>query len=121
MEWVKLPALVKRFDVIVNPSLRDSETFCISNIEALASAVPIVTFGGGGVGEYMVNGTTGRVAATPDAVSLAAQIVSLLRAPMERRRMGAAGAAMVRERFSVSTMVGRYLGYYRSLLRGRPE
>jgi glycosyltransferase involved in cell wall biosynthesis len=120
VEWAKLPARMKRFDVIVNPSLSDSETFCISNIEALASAVPLVTFGGGGVGEYMVNGTTGRVAATPSAASLAAQIVALLRAPAERRRMGAAGATMTRERFSVGTMVERYVGYYRSLLRARP-
>ena len=43
------------FDVVVQPALRAwSETFCIANLEAMASARPIVSFGVGGVGEYFV-------------------------------------------------------------------
>ena len=29
------------FDVIVNPSLRSSETFCIVNIEAMSAGIPV--------------------------------------------------------------------------------
>eukprot|EP01041_Mallomonas_annulata_P002333 gene2333-4537_t len=50
----ELPHLLRSMDVVVNPSLRAvSETFCIANIEAMASGVPLVTFGVGGVGEYI--------------------------------------------------------------------
>ena len=113
VEWQTLPALLSTLDVVVNPSLRDSETFCISNIEALASAVPLVTFGSGGIGEYMVNGTTGLVAVKPNAASLARQILALLRRPAERKRMGAEGRRAVRRRFGVDAMVERYLDFYR--------
>jgi len=41
---------------VVNPSLRAwSETFCIANIEVMASGVPLVTFGVGGVGDYVLS------------------------------------------------------------------
>ena len=47
------------FDVVVQPALRAwSETFCIANLEAMASARPIVSFGVGGVGEYFVAAPT---------------------------------------------------------------
>jgi len=54
----------------VNPSLRAwSETFCIANTEAMALGVPVVSFGVGGVGEYLwdpaaAEGTPGGPGAT---------------------------------------------------------
>lgn len=49
-----LPSILQGVDVVVNPSLRAvSETFCIANIEAMAAGVPVVTFGVGGIGEYI--------------------------------------------------------------------
>lgn len=45
----ELPRILLDVDVLVNPSLRAwSETFCISNIEAMAMAIPLVTFAVGG-------------------------------------------------------------------------
>jgi len=38
----------------VNPTLRAwAETFCIANVEAMAMALPIISFGVGGMGEYL--------------------------------------------------------------------
>lgn len=55
--WLSRAALKARLqsvDMLVNPSLRAwSETFCIMNIEAMALRVPIVSFGVGGIGEYI--------------------------------------------------------------------
>ena len=51
-----LPGVVASMDVLVNPSLRDSETFCITNVEAMAAGVPVVTFAAGGVLEYACGG-----------------------------------------------------------------
>ena len=55
--WVstgELPMYLRIMDVVVNPSVRAwSETFCIANIEAMSMQKPLVTFGSGGVGEYI--------------------------------------------------------------------
>jgi hypothetical protein len=55
--WVsaeQLPDYLRAVDVMINPSVRGwSETFCIANIEAMSVGVPLVTFGVGGVGEYV--------------------------------------------------------------------
>lgn len=55
--WVsaeELPSYLHVMDVVVNPSVRAwSETFCIANIEVMGMARPLVTFGAGGVGEYI--------------------------------------------------------------------
>ncbi len=50
--WVpnaELPNYLADLDILVNPSLRGwSETFCISNIEAMSMEIPVVTFAVGG-------------------------------------------------------------------------
>jgi glycosyltransferase involved in cell wall biosynthesis len=50
--WVSstdLPLYLADVDIILNPSLRGwSETFCISNIEAMSMGIPLITFGVGG-------------------------------------------------------------------------
>jgi glycosyltransferase involved in cell wall biosynthesis len=54
--WVDkdLPEHLAGIDILVNPSLRSwSETFCIVNIEAMSMQIPLVTFGVGGVAEYV--------------------------------------------------------------------
>ena len=49
-----MASLLASLDVMVNPSLRAwSETLCIANVEAMAMRLPVVTFGVGGVGEYV--------------------------------------------------------------------
>lgn len=55
--WLSGDAYVKAISsmsLLINPSLRAwSETFCIVNIEVMSMGVPIVTFGVGGIGEYI--------------------------------------------------------------------
>ena len=52
---MELQECLSKVDILVNPSLRAwSETFCIMNIEAMGMGVPLVTFGVGGVGEYIL-------------------------------------------------------------------
>ena len=48
--------LSRTVNIMVNPSLRAwSETFCIANTEAMAAGLPIVSFGVGGIGEYLTS------------------------------------------------------------------
>ena len=50
-EYIKA---VSNMSILINPSLRAwSETFCIVNIEVMSLGIPIVTFGVGGIGEYI--------------------------------------------------------------------
>jgi glycosyltransferase involved in cell wall biosynthesis len=51
----QLSEVLRGLDAVVNPSLRAwSETFCIANIEAMAMAVPLVTFAvGGGLVQFV--------------------------------------------------------------------
>jgi glycosyltransferase involved in cell wall biosynthesis len=42
-----LPAILAGMDVVVNPSMA-GETFCITNIEAMAMEIPLITFAVGG-------------------------------------------------------------------------
>ena len=68
--WVSradlLATVLPTLDVLLNPSLTP-ETFCISNIEAMAVGTPVVTFGVGGQGSYLnarTNGSAGYVVGT---------------------------------------------------------
>lgn len=72
--WVsieQLPHELVQLDMVVNPSLRAwSETFCIANVEVLSVGVPLITFGVGGIGEYVqepsVNSSVLMTTAYPD-------------------------------------------------------
>ena len=69
--WLDRPALaglLPTLDVVLNPSLRSSETFCIANLEAMSSGVPVVSLGVAGIGEYLnprTNGTAGLIVGPP--------------------------------------------------------
>ena len=79
--WVKrdeLPTLMSTIDIIVNPSLRDSETFCIANLEAMAAGAALVTFANGGQSEYMRNNTFGFVVGPQPTVTGLANAVEWL-------------------------------------------
>ena len=58
-------------NVLINPSLRSSETFCIVNVEAMSSGTPVISFGAGGVRDYLCDGETGILVdiATPDGLA----------------------------------------------------
>jgi len=54
---------------------------------------------------------------THDPKTMAAAIVALLRDPERRARLGAAGLARVRDRFTVERMVLGTLGVYERAIR----
>ena len=69
-----LPALLRRLHMVVNPSLI-SETFCLSNIEAMSMGLPLVTFAVGGIGEYVARPDAARGEADLFAVGPNAVVV----------------------------------------------
>ena len=121
-------------DVLINPSLRAwSETFCIVNIEAMAMSIPVVTFGVGGIGEY-IDMDMGELIPSPhpDLFSIARNAVLLNEAsPLAiteavlylyhnnglRLSLGVAGYSLINESFTTTLQMTQYERVYEEIAR----
>jgi glycosyltransferase involved in cell wall biosynthesis len=101
----------KAFDIFVMSSL--TEGLGTSLLDAMACAKPIVATTAGGMPEVVQDGKTGILIPPRDHQAMADAIVTLLADEGMRQRMGTAGAARVRERFSAERMVRDTLEVYR--------
>ena len=90
-------------DVVVLPSL--SEGFPFVLLEALAMGCPVVASRVNGVPELIEDHKTGLLVPARDSQALTAAIREVLSDPAAASEMGAAGRAVVRERFTVDQMV----------------
>jgi glycosyltransferase involved in cell wall biosynthesis len=132
--WVDheaLPSYLLGIDLVINPSLRAwSETFCISNIEVMSMGIPLITFGVGGVGEYLeadeVNMDDDVVIAknaillnkaSPEVI--AGAIIYLLSNPILRHEIGMKGRETVMSRFYLQRQVDEYEKLYQRLGRNK--
>jgi len=86
-----------------------------SLLDAMACARPIVATAAGGIPEIVEDGVNGLLVPPRDAHALADAMVRALNDESMRRRMGAAGLARVRERFTVERMVSQTADIYRRL------
>lgn len=112
----ELAETLRRVDIMVNPSVRYvSETFCIANVEAMASGLPIVSFGIGGTGEYLVNETNSILVDDISGEGLADAVLKLSTDGIERCRLGGNGAQLVRNHFSSIHMAEKYAKFYDGL------
>jgi len=91
------------WDLYVQPSL--GEPFGVAALEAMAAGLPVVCTAAGGLPEFVEHGRTGWLVPPRDPAALADRVCALLLDPEQRRRMGAAGRARVREHFSEDRMV----------------
>ena len=78
----------------------------------MACRRPIVATRTGGIPEIVEDGVNGLLVAPRDAAALAATIVRALNDEGLRQRMGEAGFARVRERFTVERMVEQTSAVY---------
>ncbi len=106
---------IKGFDLFVMSSV--TEGLGTSLLDAMACGRPIVATRAGGIPEIVEDGVNGALVPPRDAASLAAAIVRALNDEGWRRRMGEAGLARVRERFTVDRMVEQTAAVYRRLRR----
>jgi glycosyltransferase involved in cell wall biosynthesis len=104
-------SLHKAFDIFVMSSI--TEGLGTSLLDAMAAARPIVATTTGGIPEVVVDGVTGFLVAPRDDAAMAAAIVTLLKDPDLRQRMGQAGLARARELFSADRMLKETLKVYR--------
>jgi L-malate glycosyltransferase len=94
---------IKGFDLFVMSSV--TEGLGTSLLDAMACARPIVATGAGGIPEIVENELNGLLVPIRDHHALADALVRALKDAALRQRMGEAGFARVRERFTVERMV----------------
>jgi len=109
---------IKGFDLFVMSSV--TEGLGTSLLDAMACARPIVATRAGGIPEIVEDEVNGLLVPPRDHTALAQAIVRALKDEGLRRRMGDAGLARVRERFTVERMVEETAAVY-ARVAGRPH
>jgi glycosyltransferase involved in cell wall biosynthesis len=102
--------LLKGLDLVVTSSITEGPGTSI--FDAMAAAKAVVATATGGMSEAVEDGVTGVLVPPHSAPALAEAILRLLKDAPLRRRMGEAGLARVRARFSVERMVDETLAVY---------
>jgi N-acetyl-alpha-D-glucosaminyl L-malate synthase BshA len=90
----------------------ETESFCLSILEAMYFACPSVATQVGGIPEVITDGQTGRLVPFGDALALAAAVEELIRDPARRRALGQAGQREARRLFSAEVIVPQYEAVY---------
>jgi glycosyltransferase involved in cell wall biosynthesis len=106
-------------DVFAMPSWE--EPFGLVYAEAMAMKRPVVAVNSGGTPEVVEHGKTGLLSEHGDTAALAANILTLLRNPALRERMGEAGRKSVEEKFAPHRMANDAELVYGLLSRPRQE
>jgi N-acetyl-alpha-D-glucosaminyl L-malate synthase BshA len=91
----------------------DSESFCLSILEAMCFGCPSVATAVGGVPEVVESGISGLLVPAGDADALARAAESLIGDPARRARLGSAARRRARELFSADVIVSKYERLYR--------
>ncbi len=105
-------ALVKRIqtsDVLVLPSISQSESFGMVLIEALACGVPVIGSDIGGIPTIISDQQTGWLIPPSDVTVLAKAITEALDNPRKAQRFAAAGRKKVLEQFAWDKIITAYL------------
>jgi len=109
----QIPALVRRFDYYVHPSLH--EPFGIAILEAMAAGKAVIGTNTGGIPELVIHGETGLLVPPSDPVALAAAILHLVSNPATAQPMGARGRQRVERYFNIRVTVDKYQELYHRL------
>jgi glycosyltransferase involved in cell wall biosynthesis len=109
-----VPSIISNLDVSVLSST--NEGFSNVIMESMAAGKPVVATNVGGSKEMVIDGVTGCLVPPADSQSLANAIIDLLETPDKAMAMGSAGREVVKERFTVDTMVKKYEELYQSLI-----
>lgn len=109
-----VPAFMRTFDVFALPTR--SEPFGKVVIEAMAAGCPVVASRVGGIPEIITNADLGTLIPPDDPKALSAAILDYLTNPDRHRHVARAGAASVRARFGMGSMLQRLQGVYDEVL-----
>jgi len=91
----------------------ESESFCLSILEAMCFGCPSVSTHVGGIPEVVQDNVSGILAPMGDVDALAGAVTDLIRDPARRAVLGRAAQNRAREHFSAAAIVPRYEALYR--------
>lgn len=115
-----IPAWFRLADAVVVPSA-GQEAFGLVNVEAMASAVPVIATASGGMKEIIEHGRSGLLIDPGNiAEELVRHVREVLADPDYARRLGEGGMERVREHFTWQHTADRLSGLYDSLLAVPP-
>jgi N-acetyl-alpha-D-glucosaminyl L-malate synthase BshA len=98
----------------------ESESFCLSILEAMCFGCPSVASRVGGIPEVIEDNVTGLLAPFGDVDAYAGAVTDLIRDPARRKALGNAAQQRAREQFSADAIVPRYEALYERVC-GRPR
>lgn len=96
----------------------ETESFCLSLLEAMWFGCPSVSTQVGGIPEVMTSGREGLLVPPGDAVALARGVETLLQDVALRKRMGRAAQRRARGNFAADEIVPQYEALYRRVCAG---
>jgi glycosyltransferase involved in cell wall biosynthesis len=115
-------ASMRRAAMLVLPGIRTAtgreEGLGMVLLEAAASGVPLIGSRVGGIPECIVDGKTGFLVPERDVEALARRMAELLDDPARRHGMGAAGRALIEERFDIDRQTAALERFYDAVLAG---
>jgi N-acetyl-alpha-D-glucosaminyl L-malate synthase BshA len=91
----------------------ETESFCLSILEAMYFGCPSVARRAGGIPEVVEDGVSGILVPSDGPDELAKAIESLIQEPKRRKEMGQAAQRRAREKFSAEAIVPCYEALYR--------
>ena len=105
-----MPSVYASLDIMVSASRQEGLPMAI--LEGMASSLPLIATPVGDVPTVVHDGRTGLMVLPEDAAMLASAIVTLLRNPVQRERLGAAARKLIEDEFSAERMTADYLRVY---------
>jgi 1,2-diacylglycerol 3-alpha-glucosyltransferase len=113
VEYKKLPAYFAMCDIFVTASI--TETFGMSNVEAMGAGLPVMGVHSVGVGDTVIDGVTGFLA-THDLPAFTAKLTRLCLDLGLRKQMSIA-ARKTSSDYAIERVTDMLLGHYQSLVR----
>lgn len=115
----QIPALLKRWQVSVIPSV--VESFGVAALESSACGVPVVASNVGGLPETVIHGETGLLTDASDRDQLANAVVLLLTEVDRRIEMGRIGREFVAKHFEWRSCVDRWMRFFEESAGASPS
>jgi L-malate glycosyltransferase len=97
----------------------ETESFCLSILEAMCFGCPSVARRVGGIPEVVENNVSGILVPSDKPGALALELEGLIREPDRRAAMGLAAKRRARDHFSAEVIIPRYEALYRRLCSRR--
>jgi glycosyltransferase involved in cell wall biosynthesis len=110
-----IPEILSAMDLLIHCSYAN-EGVPQAVLQAMSMERPVVATRVGAVSEAVRDGSSGYLVPPRDVQSLADGTIELLRDDLKRKAFGQAGRRVVKERYSLETMLDRVEQLYQTLL-----